>query len=104
MNYLSEIHDDILGSYSIRITSDTVYKVYKRKDCVKLDVYKKLRSEDINVSEEDINKYFILVSTHNSLFLALVAIAENNMLFDKTRVIGFFTIISEFKRYVESIK
>ncbi len=109
MNWLSEItsniiYEEIFGVYSIMPMPTGIYKVYKRRDCVKLEKYKELRSSDISLSEEDYNEYFMVASSHNTLFHAVMWIAEQNLLFDKSGVTTLYKLIIELNKYVNTIK
>lgn len=109
MNWLSEttsniIYDEIFGVYSIMPMPNGTYKVYKRRDCVKLERYKELRSSDMSLSEDDYNEYFMLASSHNSLFHSVMWIAEQNLLFDKSGVTTLYKLIIELNKYVNAVK
>ena len=109
MNWLSEttsniIYEEIFGVYSIMPMPTGTYKVYKRRDCVKLEKYKELRSSDMSLSEDDYNEYFMLARTHNTLFHAVMWIAEQNLLFNKSGVTTLYKLIIELNKYVSTIK
>jgi len=109
MNWLSEttsniIYEEILGEYSIMPMPTGIYKVYKRRECVKLEKYKQLRSSDISLSEEDYNEYYMVASTHNDLLHAVMWIAEQNLLFNKSGVTSLYKLIIELNKYVITLK
>lgn len=109
MEWLSDttsnmIYEEIFGVYSILALPNCIFKVYKRRDCVKLDKYKELRKSDEELTEDDYNEYFMVASTHNTLMHAVLWIAENNILYTSNRVIPFYQLIAEINKYVAVTK
>ena len=58
----------------------------------------------MSLSEDDYNEYFMLASTHNTLFHAVMWIAEQNLLFNKSGVTTLYKLIIELNKYVITLK
>lgn len=96
------IYDDIFGDYFIKVVGVRHYKVFKKRKCVKLDVYKDIDSKVEELNDSDYNTYEIKVSTHNSLRDSIVYIYEHNTIYRKginrIRLFELLKTLHEFTR------
>lgn len=103
------IYSDKFGDYIIKPSGVSHYKVYQRKMCVKLEVFKELRTGVIDTTDDDYNEYLVRVASCNSLLECLIYIFEANSVFkqhskDSLTVKAFFDILSEFTEFIKDIK
>ena len=103
------IYNDSFKDYIIKPHGVDQYKVYLKKQCVKNEVFKELRSGVIKLTEDDYNEYLIRVATVNTLLQALVYIFEANSVYkqhskDVTTVKAFYDVLSEFQTFITAVK